>query len=117
MLRRSATLDATARRAPLVFACPRDNGANVLQRISREGSPSRTERSANHAITELQPYIAWTKTEARLGRRFPLERDEAVKIGGFNNVCHGSDARINGNSGRFAKGRPPAALLRHRWPQ
>ena len=54
----------------LVFACPRDNGANALQQIFREGSPSAAGRSANHAITELRFYIAKMRAEARLGREF-----------------------------------------------
>ena len=41
-----------AKAGALVFACPRDNGANELRRIFREGSPSETGRNANHAITE-----------------------------------------------------------------
>ena len=52
MLRRPSTDDVVAKTNALVFACPRDNGANALQSIFREGSPSEAERNANHAITE-----------------------------------------------------------------
>jgi hypothetical protein len=47
----------------LVFACPRDNGANALKRIFREGPPSRIRRNANHAITEYG--ILYAKTQRR----------------------------------------------------
>ena len=65
MLRRPSTRDVAAKAGALVFACPRDNGANASEQIFREGSPSGAGRSANHAITELRAYIAWTKAEAR----------------------------------------------------
>ena len=43
-----------------MFAYPRDNGANVLELVFREGSPSGVGPNANHAITEGSSYIAWT---------------------------------------------------------
>ena len=70
MLRRPSTRDVAAKTGALVFACPRDNGANALEQIFREGSPSRAGRSANHAITELHTHIAWAKAEARPYRAF-----------------------------------------------
>src|SRR5690349_21824427 len=70
MLRRPSTRDVAAKTGALVLACPRDNGANALEQIFREGSPSRAGRSANHAITELRAYIARTKAEARPRRAF-----------------------------------------------
>lgn len=54
----------------MVFACPRDNGANVLERVFREGSPSGTGRNANHAITEFGTYIVSATAEASLTMTF-----------------------------------------------
>lgn len=53
-----------------MFACPRDNGANALQRIFREGLPPGTGRNANHAITEFEFHIARVRAEARAAREF-----------------------------------------------
>ncbi len=48
-----------------MFACPRDNGANVLQKGFRKGAPSgsheqSSQQCANHAFTEwrLIPLLA-----------------------------------------------------------
>jgi hypothetical protein len=38
-----------------MLASPRDNGANALELVFREGSPFEAERNANHAITEDPP--------------------------------------------------------------
>jgi hypothetical protein len=70
MLRRPTTHDIAAKMGALVFAFPRDSGANASQRIFREGSPSGTGRNANHAITEYDIYMPWTKAEARRCREF-----------------------------------------------
>jgi hypothetical protein len=53
MLRQRAAHGRAAKASALVFACPRDNGANALQKIFREGPPSGDGQNANHAITEL----------------------------------------------------------------
>jgi hypothetical protein len=63
-----------------VFACPRDNGANALQRVFREGSPSGAGRNANHAISEFPRYIASAKAEARPRREFGWSRGCNVTV-------------------------------------
>ena len=51
-----------------MFACPRDNGANVLRLRFREGTSSKFGRNANHAFTECRFYIATTPASARAYR-------------------------------------------------
>jgi len=75
-----------------VFVYPRDNGANALQKIFREGSPSRAGRSANHAITELRTLH---RTDA------PQRQDLSVNI-----------ASISGHNGATAPICKGAALCR-----
>ena len=48
----------------LMFACPRDNGANALRLRFREGTSSGFGRNANHAFTECRLYIARTGMNA-----------------------------------------------------
>ena len=65
----------------LMFACPRDNGANALNGDSREGA-SQTG-GANHAITEGIVYIAWilskskTYSAARRSAMVPIGRNDS----------------------------------------
>ena len=51
-----------------MFACPRDNGANVLRLSFREGTLSKLERNAYHAFTECRFYIAPTPASTRAYR-------------------------------------------------
>jgi hypothetical protein len=52
----------------LMFACPRDSGANVLRLGFREGTVSKFGRNAYHAFTEYRFYIAPTPASARAYR-------------------------------------------------
>jgi len=69
-LRRPSTYDVVARTGALMFACPRDNGANALKQFFREGSRPERDEIANHAITDFSAYIARVETKARPGREF-----------------------------------------------
>src|SRR4029077_5486711 len=52
----------------LMFACPRDCGANVLRLGFRAGTVSKFGRNAYHAFTEYRFYIAPTPVSARAYR-------------------------------------------------
>ena len=77
----------------LMFACQRDNGANVLRSGFREGTLSKFERNAYHAFTEDRFYIAPTPAGAR-----------AYRIGG---------ATASRGLGLFSEGRCNAAAAPH----
>ena len=62
----------------LMFACPRDSGANVLRLRFREGTLSKFGRNAYHAFTECRLYIATTPASARAYRIGRRERGNQV---------------------------------------
>ena len=85
----------------LVFAYPRDNGANALLLSFREGTPSQFGRNANHAFTEWRSYSAPHRVSARYIGEAGDNRVECVKISrrrGSRCHCERSEA-ISGELG------------------
>jgi hypothetical protein len=84
MLRRPATHDAAPEKGALVFACPRDNGANALRLRFREGTSSEASEapithSRNTALYRASAAERKAYRMANQGNRVKEVRDKRRK--------------------------------------